>query len=230
MNLAVVFDIEARAGLEVGQVLRIGDFQPEMLADPFTHPWRRRHQVDPDRLDGGELCRTVNGYLAQATILQLESVHHHLGADMVRIADEVFANVIGKQFENAVDPLLGNLLPGDQTILFRQGAENDGCRDRRQAGEQVPQFDNVLAMHETLDQIVARCFLTANHVLDQPVLGQQILDFREVVLYGIGISQVIVLSAHFASSGSVQSGGHSSIATRRHGRIREFPPPACGQR
>jgi hypothetical protein len=62
----------------------------------------------------------------------------------------------------------------------------------------------VLAMHKTLDQIVTRGFLTANHVLDQPVLGQQILNFREVVLYGIGISEVVVLSAHSASSGSVQ--------------------------
>ena len=54
--------------------------------------------------------------------MQFEGVHHHLGAGMVRIADQVFADVVGKQFENAVDPLLGNLLPGDQTIFFRQGA------------------------------------------------------------------------------------------------------------
>ena len=38
VDFAVVFDVEARAGLEVGQVFRIGQFESEILADPVAHP------------------------------------------------------------------------------------------------------------------------------------------------------------------------------------------------
>jgi hypothetical protein len=74
VNLAVVLDVEAGAGLQVGQAARIGQLHVVKAADPGANLRRRRHQVDPDRLQAFQVVRRVDADLAQAAVAQLEGV------------------------------------------------------------------------------------------------------------------------------------------------------------
>ena len=78
--------------------------------------------------------------------MQFEGVDHDLAAGVLAVADEFFGNVLGQQIENAVQAILGDLLPGYGAIVFRQSAEDDCDRHGRQAGEKRSQPEPVLAL------------------------------------------------------------------------------------
>ncbi len=191
MDLAVVLDVVARTRFEVVQVFRVRDFQSIVLADPAAHARRRRHQVDPDRLDVGKQGRTIDSYLAQPAVLKFEGVDHHLAAGVLAVADQFLGDVLGQQVENAVEAILGDLLPGYRAIVFRQGAEDDGDRHGRHGGEEGSQPELLFAM-EDIQQFLAGALLVPGFLVVKTSLGDQTINLGEVVLDFFGVGQIFV--------------------------------------
>ncbi len=222
MDLAVVLDVVARTGFEVRQVFRVRDLQPVMLADPVAHACGRRNQIDPDRLDAGEQRRAIDGYLAQPAIVQFEGVDHDLAAGVLAVADEFLGNVLGQQVENAVQAILGDLLPGHRALLFRQGAEDDRHGHGGQGGEKCLQAKPVLAL-KNFQQFLARTLLVPGFFLVDTNPCDQVVDLREIVLDFVGIrvnfGQIFVgvgllaLLVHGANAPCCGSGNWSSALT-----------------
>ena len=178
--LAVILDVEAGARLEIGQVLGVGQLEREVLADPGPYFVAGRHQVDPDRLQAGQLVRAVHLNLAQAAVMQLEGVQHVLASLEVARADQHQADIVGNQRQHAVADVFVNLVPNQQAVVLGQRFDDRGDFGRGQASEKAVQFDQVLLVYEIFNQVVARHFLSVQQVLDQPVARQQAMHLCQV--------------------------------------------------
>ncbi len=182
VHFAVVIDVEARAGLQVGEVVGVGQFEAEILADPGAHEVGRRDQVHPDRFDVGQVGTAVDLYLGEATVLQLECVEHAAHAGIGTRADQFFAQIVGQDFEDGFAAVFVDLLPGDDTVLIGEHLENAcdvGCL---KSFKQHLQLGQVLLMDQVLDQLMAWHVLPVHQILDAAMSRQQQLHLGEVLL------------------------------------------------
>ena len=124
VNLAVIFNIKTGARFKVGQMVRIGQLHIKETSDPGANLRRRRDQIDPDRLQTLQVIRRIDANLAQATVTQLESRHRRFFITQVAVANQVFTNFIGKDFQNCFATLFANLIPDQQTVFRLKGFDN----------------------------------------------------------------------------------------------------------
>ena len=99
VDFAVVLDVEAGAGLKVGQAARVGQLDVEEAADPGANLGRRGDEVDPDRFEALQVGRRVDHDLAQTPVTQFEGADRGLLVAVVAVADEVLAHFVGENFE-----------------------------------------------------------------------------------------------------------------------------------
>jgi len=192
MQLAVVFDIKARAGLKVCQILGVRQIESELAAHPLANTRRWGNQIDPDRLDFGKIELAFDDDLAQTTIVQLEGIDDDFFAGSMPVTDQHFLYFIGEQFENIVLTSFVDFLPGNQTIVFRQSAENERDGDDGQTRKQIVQFADMLLLNQAFNQLVTRHVLAPNHFFDEPVLGEQLLHIGQVLLEHINFGRGFV--------------------------------------
>ena len=124
MQLTVIFDIEARAGLKVGQIFGVGQIKSELAANPFANTRRRGNQIDPDRLDFGEIKLAFDDDLTQTSIVQFEGIDDDFFARSMSVADQHFLHFVGEQFQDvvltlfAVPSLMKTLRPARKSALL----------------------------------------------------------------------------------------------------------------
>ncbi len=190
VNLPRVLDVEARALLEVRQVVRVRQPQPEVLTDPEADLRRWVDEIDPDRLDLRKVGAIANRDLPQLAVPEVEGVDRRLLGPVMRGIDEVFADLIAQQQQDAVEAIPANLLPRQQPVLDRQRLKDARGIDRVETVHDHREPPEVLLVDERLDQRVARHLLPAHEALDKPSLREQLLHFlqalRQAVEFGRG--------------------------------------------
>jgi hypothetical protein len=81
-------------------------------------------------------------------------------------------------------------VPGNQALIKRQGFEDESDVGRVHRPELVLQLVEVLAVHQFLDDVVARPLLATCQLLDQLVPGEQDLHLVEALLQVFAIGQL----------------------------------------
>ncbi|MNE28602.1 hypothetical protein D3C80_1220470 [compost metagenome] len=101
---------------------------------------------------------------------------------IVHVGDQGFAHRIG-DFEEDVAVALGlDQLPDGQTVVERQGFENMGDVGGVEVIKLALQLGQILAVHQTLHQLLVVAFLTLGQLLDQLVPVQQLDHQRQALL------------------------------------------------
>ena len=102
---------------------------------------------------------------------------------LVHVRDQRLAHGIGDLEQDLAVALGLDQVPDSQTLVERQRLEDVGDIGRMQAVEQLLQRRQVLAVHQRLDQFLARTLLALHEVLHQLVAMQQLDDLLEMRLY-----------------------------------------------
>ncbi len=100
----------------------------------------------------------------------------------VHVGDQRFTHRI-RHFQQNLAVALGlDQLPDRQTLLQRQRLQHIGYVGRMQLIELALQLDQVLLMHQMLDQLLVLSILLVHQILDQAVALQQLLHLLETIL------------------------------------------------
>ena len=116
VNFAVVFDVETGAGFQVGQAAGVRQIDIEKAPDPGADFRRRRHQIDPDRFQAAQIIRRVDVDLGKTAIAQFKRPYRGFFVAQVGITDQLFAHLVGDDFENCLAALFADFVPYRQTI------------------------------------------------------------------------------------------------------------------
>jgi hypothetical protein len=99
---------------------------------------------------------------------------------LVHRLDQRFANRVGDFQQDLAVALRLDQIPHQQALVDRQRLQDVGHVRRVQLLQLALQLDQVLLVHQILDQILARPPLPMDELLHQPHLGEQRLHLREV--------------------------------------------------
>ena len=93
-------------------------------------------------------------------------------SSLVHVRDERFAHRIGDLEQDLAVAVGLDQVPDDEPLLERQRLQDVGDVRRMQAVEVLLQLDDVLLLHQVLDQLVARPLLPADEPLHDLVPAQ----------------------------------------------------------
>ena len=176
VNLAVFLHIETGAGFDVGQILRIGQFQSKKLTDLTSVGFCRTHQIDPDRLDSFQVLDRFDRGLAQAAIRQLKGVHDACGAQVAAAGSQRVASGIADFVQNVVGVAVVDLSPRQKQILGGQLVQNR-CNFGGIKPVQIEmQFRQALFLRNRFRLLMTRRILPVAGLVPKPVSGKHILN------------------------------------------------------
>ncbi len=125
-----------------------------------------------------------------------------------------------------------DLLPGSKSVFIRQRLKNSSDLAYRKAAQEIVQFDQMLAVHQPLDQRVMRHVLFLDYRFDTPLTRKQQLHITQVLFKEVLRARTLInyfrhgiystLTANIYSMAECLS-GHEIVGLARTGQVPVAP-------